>query len=75
MDSDQFKGGLKEFAGEVQERLGRLTGNPFQQEEGVEMQNKVRAQVHHNNLDDFAEAELIDIKFAKCRDAWVNSRG
>jgi uncharacterized protein YjbJ (UPF0337 family) len=75
MNSDQFKGGLKEFTGKVQERLGRLTGNPFQQEEGVEMQNKGRAQVHQGDLEEFAEAELHDIEFAKRRDIWLNGRG
>jgi uncharacterized protein YjbJ (UPF0337 family) len=75
MNSNQFKGGLKELAGKAQERLGRLTRNPFQQEEGVEMQNKGRAQVHRGDLEEFAKAELHDIEFAKRAEIWANGRG
>jgi uncharacterized protein YjbJ (UPF0337 family) len=75
MNSDQFKGGLKEFTGKVQEEIGRLVGSPIQRDRGVDLQYKGRVQVHCGDLKEFGEAELHDIDFPKRRNGWNNGRG
>lgn len=44
MNKDQIKGGLKEAAGELQEQVGKLTGNREQEAKGHarEMEGKVQ---------------------------------
>ena len=75
MNKDQFKGGVRELCGKVQEGFGKLVGNPFQQDMGAELQVKGRSQVHLGDLKEFEDLELYDLKFDKRRDAWVNGRG
>jgi uncharacterized protein YjbJ (UPF0337 family) len=60
MNKDQFKGALKEFAGKVQEGLGKLISNPLQQDMGVELQNKGRLQVFLGDLKKFEDLEIHD---------------
>ncbi len=40
MNKDQFKGGVRELCGKLQEGFGKLVGNPFQQDMGAELQVK-----------------------------------
>jgi uncharacterized protein YjbJ (UPF0337 family) len=75
MNSDQFKGGVKEFAGKVQEDLGRFIGSPSQQDKGFDLQNEGRAQVHLGNIKEFGELEIHDREFDKRRDDWAIGRG
>jgi uncharacterized protein YjbJ (UPF0337 family) len=75
MNKDQFEGTLKEFAGKVQERLGKLIGNLFQQDMGVELQNKGRLQLFLGDLKKFEDLEIHDRAFDKRWHAWVNGRG
>jgi uncharacterized protein YjbJ (UPF0337 family) len=75
MNKDQFKVALKELAGKVQEALGKLIGNPFQQDFSVELQNKGRLQVFLRNLKKLEYLEIYDREFDKRWHAWVNGRG
>jgi uncharacterized protein YjbJ (UPF0337 family) len=75
MNSDQFKGSLREIAGKAQEWLGKLTSNPLQQDRGVDLLYRGRAQVHRGDLKEFAETKLHDIDFPKRRNGWNNGRG
>jgi uncharacterized protein YjbJ (UPF0337 family) len=75
MNKDQFEGTLKEFAGTVQERLGKLIGNLLQQDMGVELQNKGRLQVFLGDLKKFEELETHGREFDKRWYAWVKGGG
>jgi uncharacterized protein YjbJ (UPF0337 family) len=75
MNKDQFKGGVKEICGKVQEGFGKLVGNPFQQDMGVELQVDGRSQVHLGDIKELEELEIFDRKFDRRRDAWVNAKG
>jgi uncharacterized protein YjbJ (UPF0337 family) len=75
MNKDHFLGSLNEFAGKVQEGIGRLAGNPHLQDRGADLQYRGRVQVHRGDLKEFAEVELHDINFPKRRNGWNNGRG
>ena len=50
MNKDQVKGAAKDIAGKVQEKAGKLVGNPTQQAKGVANQVKGKAQQHVGNV-------------------------
>jgi uncharacterized protein YjbJ (UPF0337 family) len=75
MNKDQFKGGVKELCGKVQEGLGKLVGNPFHIDVGMELKNKGRAQVHLGDLKKLEDLEIHERKFDKRWNTWVNGKG
>lgn len=49
MNKDQVKGAVKNIAGKVQEKAGKLTGNKEQQVEGLDKQIAGKAQKNYGD--------------------------
>lgn len=62
MNKDQVKGRLKEAAGEVQEHVGRVTGNASQEAKGHARETAGKVEKNYGDAKDKARDLADDIK-------------
>ncbi|MBG9387015.1 CsbD family protein [Caenimonas aquaedulcis] len=62
MNKDQVKGRLKEAAGEVQEHVGRVTGNDSQEAKGHAKEQAGKVQKNYGDAKDTVSDAADDIK-------------